>query len=635
MLDEMRIATTLLAFFWATTAVAQSTWRDVNVVGAFANNRATPSSGDFSPNGELTAVAAGSYIQLFATTSGQHLRTLIGHTQEVTSVRFSPDALKIASSSRDGTVRVWSVADGKLLTKFEGHRKGREVYCVAFAPDSQTLVSGDDHGALVWDLNSGRVARSINTQGLVYAALFSADSKVVVTATVGTDDGLEVWDVVTGVRRHKFQARSHGLLRPYDGDGLAMSQDGTRLAVYSDQAVNIYDLRSGKLVQRIISPRATRLAFGAKSDEIIVGAVTYRVSTGGKVGELNLPERGEVIAFNAAKRLVLTSPHGALPKVWAFDTNKLVTKMNVSGSDAFKIGFDALGTSLFAAGGGYRMQFNTRRSTANATVWDARTGRVRYESPDPADVADVSPDGRLLAYASSAGKRAVQVIDLTTQRTVRSLLTPHEVQTIRFSPDGNKIVIATFNKTEVFDTRTWVSLLHVEDAWTHAVFLPDSQQILVQSWMGPAELWNLTLKQRVFTFRDDPNGDDVSSIAVSSDGRTLAMTGSSGWWLYDIARRQLVLRQKTRAPEPYVTAIAFSPDSKIIALARTDGVISLESLRDREVLATLGPVVGPHPFVEALVFSPDGTALAVGSGTVTNGGSITVVCSPGNRSSET
>src|SRR5215207_10099134 len=94
--------------------------------------------------------------------------TLRGHTLEVEALALSSDGKSAASGSRDKTVRLWDLATGKELRRFEGHSD--DVRSVAFAPDGKRLVSGsgDRYGARsspdapndcsvrVWDVQTGK-----------------------------------------------------------------------------------------------------------------------------------------------------------------------------------------------------------------------------------------------------------------------------------------------------------------------------------------------------------------------------------------------------------------------------------------------------------------------------------------------
>ena len=77
-------------------------------------------------------------IQLWDVATLELRETLLGHSDAIRSLTFSPDGKTLVSDSKDGTVKLWDVTVGaELLTlpePFQGALIG-----VRFAPDGRTL----------------------------------------------------------------------------------------------------------------------------------------------------------------------------------------------------------------------------------------------------------------------------------------------------------------------------------------------------------------------------------------------------------------------------------------------------------------------------------------------------------------
>jgi WD40 repeat protein len=82
-------------------------------------------------------------------------RDLYGHTGSITDIATSKDGRYLASSSLDGTVRLWNADNGTLLSTMSGLQGG--VYSVAFDEQGTRLAAGDDRGFVgVWEIPSGK-----------------------------------------------------------------------------------------------------------------------------------------------------------------------------------------------------------------------------------------------------------------------------------------------------------------------------------------------------------------------------------------------------------------------------------------------------------------------------------------------
>ncbi len=60
-------------------------------------------------------------IRIWDVESGECIKTLIGHQEDVWRVIYSPDGKYIISGSHDRTIKIWDVETGECLRTLEGH----------------------------------------------------------------------------------------------------------------------------------------------------------------------------------------------------------------------------------------------------------------------------------------------------------------------------------------------------------------------------------------------------------------------------------------------------------------------------------------------------------------------------------
>jgi len=126
----------------------------------------------------------------------------------VNAIRFSPDGQLLATGAgeptRSGDIKIWQVADGKLLQSFTNVHSDA-VFSLDFSPDGKRLASGAaDKFVKVLDLASRKVVKTF--EGHTHHVLgvsWKRDGRTL--ASAGADNVIKVWDFVTGERKKTIE----------------------------------------------------------------------------------------------------------------------------------------------------------------------------------------------------------------------------------------------------------------------------------------------------------------------------------------------------------------------------------------------------------------------------------------------
>jgi WD40 repeat protein len=193
------------------------TWSAENgsAIEVYSAPKAPVQALDFTPSGELVAGMADASASVLRLEEKWVLERTIGTGDEtspladrVNALAFRPDGQWIATGggqpSRNGEIKIWRVADGKLVKDWPNVHSDA-VLSLDFSPDGKYLASGaTDKFAKVVDVETGEVVKTF--EGHTHHVLgvsWKGDGRIV--ATSGADNVVKVWDFFKGERKANVQ----------------------------------------------------------------------------------------------------------------------------------------------------------------------------------------------------------------------------------------------------------------------------------------------------------------------------------------------------------------------------------------------------------------------------------------------
>jgi WD40 repeat protein len=533
---------------------------------------------------------------------------------------LSPDGRILAVGRGNGWVQLYDAKTLKCTATLEtnGPYAGTDFSSavVGFAPVGDLLAVGAGPRTIrLWRLGSRQVlGELVNTNANTATCLsFSPDAKrLAVFHWLG---GACIWDLET--RRVIWRYPNFGSEGQNSGE-VAFSPNGQTLAVGdSSGRIRLIDWAADRVVGDIRAHPlpVTCLAY-SPDGQVLVSGSGYSSGT----IKLSKPDTGEVVGsldghgpwicalqFSADGRRLVSSSADQTVRIWDVAARRDVVVLRGHSQEVWGLGMSADGATLVSGDkDGTLCRWPTESDRAlSPRVQPPVNLRMPVFVDEDATVAGLDDRGAVVLWDSRAARSPSVVEPLGTNNS--SLAAAPARGWLAAGGGSGQVRVCLLPQGKAM-----TNLIGLTGGPRLLSFCNEGRGLVAVDWGAQATVWDTATWTKVRGFQTERNvtgtAENLVSGAVSPDGRWLVLgllDGRLSWcemtagtMLADLpAHRQTVL------------AVAFSPDSTVLASAGGEGTVTLWQVKTRRKLAerrfhSLSSL--------ALAFSAEGSRLVTG-----------------------
>lgn len=534
----------------------------------------------------------------------QHVERIIGyvrlrHADRINALTYSPDGAKIISASRDGTVRVWDVGNGRELLAYREHaapqpdEKGEiddraifRVPAVAISPNGLLVASTGTGEIHIWELATGKLRKKIagHAPFLIKGLAFIDDKSI---ASGGDDKIVRIWNIESGKELAAFPPHINRI------ESLAASPNGKLIAATDANGIISVYKADGSDKKPIIATSGSDansanlgICFTADGTKIFTGGgdqnprLTVAPGPDGasvpgmSSTALRFPghtSRVNAVARSADGKLLATASEDSSVRVWDSLSGKTVRHFTglLARATAVSIRPDSKQIAVGTEDGSIRL-WDLSVTDEHRAFMDAKsslwTGAIRADGAK---------------FATGGADRLVRIYDIATG-TIEHTLEGHTaaITGVVFLP-GDRIASSAGDKLiKIWDTKTGKLIRNLEGHTSAVLTLAISNGLLISGGIDKTvKGWMIETGQPVWTWT---GRSAVATIAVRNGGKQIAV-GTADGWLTMLAIEGNDIKTIGSGQQAHVAGVAsvsFNNDGTKLATVGGDGRFLIWSIND-------------------------------------------------------